>query len=84
MAGHDGRAVVEVEGEVVVDPHRSEGTDLPAHRQTEQIGEKCCGGVPVGGRHDRVIQDYAHGYLREVCDMHTIIHAIRMRLIVAS
>ncbi|GAJ87104.1 hypothetical protein NBRGN_113_01630 [Nocardia brasiliensis NBRC 14402] len=64
MAGHDGDAIVEIEGEVVVDPHRREGTDLPAHSQAEQISEKRCGGMPVGGGNNGVIQDYGHGYLR--------------------
>src|SRR6185503_9783629 len=57
-------AVVEVEGEVVVDPHRDERSRRVAHIEAEQLGEERGGPVLVPRPDDGVVQHDGHGASR--------------------
>ena len=71
-------SVVEVQGEVGVDPDRGERAGWFSDREPQKFGEEPCRGVLVGGSDDGVVQDDDHRYLLRRCVRYArILGAIR-------
>src|SRR5438132_6389212 len=55
--------IVEIEGQSLIDAHRSKVSTRPLVLQSKDIREKAGRGLSVASRHDCVIQDDRHGSL---------------------
>src|SRR5262249_25539486 len=60
------RIVVEIEGQRVIDPQRSEVREGSRVTQAQDAGEKARGRLLIVRRHDRMVEHDCHGHLLQV------------------